>query len=627
MGAMAGLTGGGTGGGDPGIGVNGSWGNGAIGKGLGNGKGIGGLFGTAGGAGGSGFNGPEAANIQSPVTSDQIAGSQAGVGTSLGSSQDLLSALQAQGGAGNQTQVYNQGQAAYNKLAGLNGTGTMGQATGQQGALNKGLAGVNGTGAMTQATGQQGALNQQLGHANGVGVQQGGIGALQNVYGQQGNTLGQLQGVANGTGPNPAQAMLNQATGQNVANQSAMMAGQRGAGSNVGLMARQAAQQGAATQQQAAGQGATMQANQQLNALGQMGGQESAMGNTAGNIVGAGAGLTGQQQAGIGQQFGQGAQAAGMQQSGINALYGQGQGAIGAQQAQQGMNAGIAQNQVGNLAGATNSNLQGNLSNQSNMLGAAGNFNTAQVGSQNNINAGNVGLAQTQMQGQQAMLGGTLSGAGAGASMMGGGARGGYVHMADGGMTTPYAAPNGEGPVLAENTEQQPLPGAMAPAPGPAPVTAPPPQGPQSALGQYLAGQTNTSDYMANSGWEGEQAQIQANNKLNAAPTDTAIPNQPQMGYGSQMLYKGAHDSAKMGTMAAMAASRGGLAHEGGPVKTEDPKKKAEKPGNSYANDKVPAMLSEKEIVLPRSVTLSADPGKSAADFVERIMARRRSAS
>lgn len=78
---------------------------------------------------------------------------------------------------------------------------------------------------------------------------------------------GQLQGMALGQGPNPAQAMLNQQTGANVANQSALMAGQRGAGANVGLMARQAAQQGAATQQQAVGQGAVMQANQQIAAM------------------------------------------------------------------------------------------------------------------------------------------------------------------------------------------------------------------------------------------------------------------------------------------------------------------------------------------------------------------------
>lgn len=93
----------------------------------------------------------------------------------------------------------------------------------------------------------------------------------QNGIGNQSQVFNQLQGVANGTGPNPAQAMLSNATGANVANQAALMAGQRGAGQNVGMIARQAAQQGANTQQQAAGQAAAMQAQQSLGALGQMG--------------------------------------------------------------------------------------------------------------------------------------------------------------------------------------------------------------------------------------------------------------------------------------------------------------------------------------------------------------------
>lgn len=86
----------------------------------------------------------------------------------------------------------------------------------------------------------------------------------------QNSLTGQLQDAAAGKGPNPAQAMLAQSTGANVANQAALMAGQRGAGANVGLIARQAAQQGAATQQQAAGQGATLDAQQQIAARGQL---------------------------------------------------------------------------------------------------------------------------------------------------------------------------------------------------------------------------------------------------------------------------------------------------------------------------------------------------------------------
>lgn len=96
--------------------------------------------------------------------------------------------------------------------------------------------------------------------------------AAQNGIGNQSSVFNQLQGVANGTGPNPAQAQLAQATGANTANQAALMAGQRGAGSNAGLIARQAAQQGAANQQNAVGQAATLQANQSLGALGQLGG-------------------------------------------------------------------------------------------------------------------------------------------------------------------------------------------------------------------------------------------------------------------------------------------------------------------------------------------------------------------
>lgn len=108
---------------------------------------------------------------------------------------------------------------------------------------------------------------------NSMQQQQALLAALQSQNGlqNQNQVYNQLQGVANGTGPNPAQAMLNQQTGQNVANQAALMAGQRGAGANTGLIARQAAQQGANLQQQAIGQGATMQAQQALNAIGQAG--------------------------------------------------------------------------------------------------------------------------------------------------------------------------------------------------------------------------------------------------------------------------------------------------------------------------------------------------------------------
>lgn len=148
------------------------------------------------------------------------------------------------------------------------------------GAVIGGLLGLNGgaSGSGYAAPAQANIINPtnqyQLNNAyqgtqGSLASQQQLLTALQgqNGIGNQSQVYGQLQGVANGTGPNPAQAMLNQATGANVANQAALMAGQRGAGANVGLIARQAAQQGAQAQQQAAGQAATLQANQSLNAL------------------------------------------------------------------------------------------------------------------------------------------------------------------------------------------------------------------------------------------------------------------------------------------------------------------------------------------------------------------------
>jgi hypothetical protein len=89
----------------------------------------------------------------------------------------------------------------------------------------------------------------------------------QNGIANQNAAFQGYQGLANGTGPNPAQAQLAQATQANVANQAALAAGQRGASQNVGMMARGAANQGANAQQQAAGQAATMSAQQQMQGL------------------------------------------------------------------------------------------------------------------------------------------------------------------------------------------------------------------------------------------------------------------------------------------------------------------------------------------------------------------------
>lgn len=56
------------------------------------------------------------------------------------------------------------------------------------------------------------------------------------------------------------------------------------------------------------------------------------------------------------------------------------------------------------------------------------------------------------------------------------------------------------------------------------------------------------------------------------------------------------------------------LKADGGPIPG-----KANKEGNSYANDTVPAMLSPGEIVLPRSITQGDDAAAKAKEFVEAI--------
>lgn len=141
-----------------------------------------------------------------------------------------------------------------------------------KGAINGSDFKADQTALIEPATAEQ--ANQQYKNVQDVIAQQQAF--LQATQAQNGlqnqtNVYNQLQGIANGTGPNPAQAMLNQQTGANIANQAALMAGQRGAAANPALMARLAAQQGANLQQQAVGQGAALQANQQLAAINNMG--------------------------------------------------------------------------------------------------------------------------------------------------------------------------------------------------------------------------------------------------------------------------------------------------------------------------------------------------------------------
>jgi hypothetical protein len=234
-------------------------------------------------------------------------------------------------------------------------------------------------------------------------------------------------------------------------------------------------------------------------------------------------------------------------------------------------------------------------------LGALANQNSANVNMQGNVNAANAGNAQTTMKGQQDMIGGLLQGAGTAATMA---AHGGYIAMADGGdPMAPYAAPQGNGPLLTPQAQPAALPG---------PVTQPPP-GPQSSFGQFLMG-GSTKDYLAS--------------QPTTQDTSAGTTNQMfQSGGADSSLKKGASTASKAATMALMAASGGKIQHDfrgGGHVTATSPAEKAVAPGDNYANDKVKALLSEGEVVLPRSVMNSKDPVSASADFVRKVLAKRK---
>jgi hypothetical protein len=153
-------------------------------------------------------------------------------------------------------------------------------------ALSKGAQSNPAANQVNLDSAQLNGAEQGQSNLSGQLAQAGGVGNESSVYNQQQALANQLGAMAQGQGPTPALNQLNQSTGANVNQQAALMAGQRGAGANAGLMARQAAQQGANTQQQAVGQAATLQAQQQLGSIGALQAQQSNMASLAGTQVG-----------------------------------------------------------------------------------------------------------------------------------------------------------------------------------------------------------------------------------------------------------------------------------------------------------------------------------------------------
>lgn len=396
----------------------------------------------------------------------------------------------------------------------------------------------------------QGGLGQQQAFLNALGAQ-GGIQNQSNVFNQQQGLANMLGAQAMGYGPNPAMAQLAQTTGQNTANQAALMAGQRGSGANAGLLARQAGQQGAGIQQNAIGQAAVMRAQQQLAAQQALQGQQANMANLAGTQV--------SQQANTLQNF--------------------------------------------------NAN---NQAQQNALLGALGNYNSANVTNQSNVNSANAGIANTNAKGQQDMFGGALKGASSAFSF--GLAHGGQVQNFD------------EGGVAAPQTQM------------PSQSMAPHFEfdKPLSFAGNYLSGPSVTAAQTGVS----QFAQAPA-----VAPAGGGAPSSG-VGGGPGGLYGG---FSSMGApfempgklinlgMSALGGGGGGSGGGGGggimgalPMLAAafspggSVPGKAKVGGDNLKNDTVPAMLSPGEVVIPRSVMNSDDPVGNSAKFVAAVLAKKR---
>lgn len=542
---------------------------------------IGGLIGTAGGVSGTGISGPQGANVQNAVTPEMVQKAYATGQGGIEAQKALLDALQKQNGLGAQTNVMGQMQNLESAMGRAGGIQNQSAAMNLQQALNQQLAANQGAANVGAVFNQGQALASQLAGAGAVANQTQALEAQRQLAQQQQGTAQMYRDIAQGVGPNPAQAALNNATGQNVANQAALMAGQRGASANVGLLARQAAMQGANTQQQAVGQSAQMQAQQQLNALQGLGAQQAAIGNTQQSVAGIAGQQLAAQQALQSAMAGQAAQQVGLQQSGITAQAQQAQSQVAQQQAQQAALAAQANQQAQQQIAGTGAYTQATQGQQGQMLGAMGAQNQANVSSQGNINTANAALATKTMEGQQGMIGGLMQGAGQAAAM-----------MADGG---------------AVDVEQ------------------PKPPSPSSSFGQFLSswgqGMNNqTEDQNAMSAMGAQSAGGRSMNKgataLASALSKFKPSSAPQGGTGTSATAPVA--MAPVGML-----SNGGLADHGGHVAANTFSQKAVKRGNSYANDKIPAMLSEGEIVIPRTVTQSSDPVRGAADFVAKVMAKR----
>ena len=491
----------------------------------------------------------------------------------------------------------------------------------------------------------QGALGTQgqVSNALNQGLYQGAN--QQQALGQQ------LTLESQGVGPNPAQAQFNQNTGTNIAQQAALAAGQRGAGANAGLIAAQNAQQGAATQQNAVGQEATLSAQQQLAA-------QQNLQNLSANQISQGQGaLQGLNNAAQNEQsILQGANtsfnnANVSQQSNINSV-----------------NAGVSegnQTSAGNVIGSLANGVSGaasfigslfadggmvKMDKGGNVLDANARkhiapHNFALPGGRypiHDINHARNALARVSQNGtpeekakvkaavhkKYPSLAGDKKMACGGMAMADGGEvkkerqqveRAPMVRapqmMAMGGLSVqPTSAPQSfVGNWLNSGASSSPSPSIIS-----TPVSGTP-QG-ANPFGNLRASAVSSAP-IAEAPLPGSRSSdytslMDAGNGTGSTAGDYMnLPDNPAPEEGTFV----GNDNFQNSTMAAS----GGLMKKGGKVKARNKDEEPEKKDDSLENDKVPAMLSAGEIVLPRHITMHPNAPAMAAQFVAKELAKR----
>jgi hypothetical protein len=473
----------------------------------------------------------------------------------------------------------------------------------------------------------QTGLGQQNDFLNAVRAQ-GGLANQSSVFNQQ-------QAIANGTGPNPAQAMLANSTGANVANQAALMAGQRGSGANAGMMARQAANQGAGIQQNAAGQAAALQAQQSLGALNQMGGLATNQANNQANATNAYTNAALQQQANLLGGAGAYNNAQVGMQSNMNTT----------NASVSGVTAGAQGNMLSGIMGAAGSAM--------NMFGGGGGGGAGGGGGMFGF-----GTDMSSVGGAGMDSGAATSGLMDGFAMV---AEGGLIQkpkkMAEGGealYTTPLADPTGpQSNVGRSFMQSQNELGATDPLAAPMPIAPAPkraaaPAGPD--LEQMGQGMLDT----VASGAKTFLPMIgSAVGNVFGGPAGGIVGGQVGKGVGSLIPDPAERKAGEARTAKQEAEKKHARAKLAGggevpalvsPGEQYLPPKDVEKvkdgknplsvgkkvPGtpvvggakNDYANDTVPAKLESGGIVIPRSITQSEDAPDKAAAFVRAVLAK-----